>query len=516
MDPRGASGLLALLVALIAATAITGCGGSSSASTDTTRTVTETATVSTVDTASAEDDSRSAGVREIASNLQLDLERSGFEPGFASGEFTPALGAGLRRFQEAHHIAAAERGALGPDTASALGSSDAVSALQSALTDVGLFSSTINGTYDAATLTAVRALQKQARIGQDGFYGAQSAAALQKLDVRVAPEPVDDALVTPAEGASFSSSVTLTGTETTGSLVGWPDPGLLKLGSRGEAVKTLQLRLARLGYRPGPADGTFGAATAGAVLAFQKRAGLPRDSVVGPAVQAELAISGGGGPGPRAGPVPRIDVDIARQLVFVVLKGGSLITLNSSTGNGETYAVPGGGSDVAYTPVGDFTVIRKVPGDEHAPLGTLRNPLYFYRGWAIHGAANVPAYPASHGCARISNADADWLFPQISLGTPVIVYDTTGESHRSSNLAPALNPSSNSATQTQLTAALKYPSFVTSMNGYGYQCAIAPRISVNASQHTGKISESHTVRTATRPRGPAASQPTTAMIGTTV
>jgi len=105
-----------------------------------------------------------------------------------------------------------------------------------------------------------------------------------------------------------------------------------------------------------------------------------------------------------------------------------VITLNSSTGNGEIYAVPGGGTDVAYTPVGDFTVIRKVPGDEHAPLGTLRNPLYFYRGWAIHGAANVPAYPASHGCARISNADADWLFPQVALGTPVIVYDTTGRS----------------------------------------------------------------------------------------
>jgi lipoprotein-anchoring transpeptidase ErfK/SrfK len=114
--------------------------------------------------------------------------------------------------------------------------------------------------------------------------------------------------------------------------------------------------------------------------------------------------------------------------VFVVSKDGSVATLNSSTGNGETYSEPGGGTDVAYTPVGSFTVIRKVPGDEHAPLGTLHNPMYFYRGWAIHGAANVPAYPASHGCARISNADADWLYPQTALGTPVIVYDSTGKS----------------------------------------------------------------------------------------
>jgi lipoprotein-anchoring transpeptidase ErfK/SrfK len=62
--------------------------------------------------------------------------------------------------------------------------------------------------------------------------------------------------------------------------------------------------------------------------------------------------------------------------------------------------------------------------------------MYFYKGWAIHGAANVPAYPASHGCVRISNADADWLFGQITIGTPVIVYDTTGKSP-SVNNAPA-------------------------------------------------------------------------------
>ena len=32
------------------------------------------------------------------------------------------------------------------------------------------------------------------------------------------------------------------------------------------------------------------------------------------------------------------------------------------------------------------------------------------------------------------------------------------------------------------------------MNGYGYQWAIAPRISVNASQQIGKISDSQTLR----------------------
>jgi lipoprotein-anchoring transpeptidase ErfK/SrfK len=156
--------------------------------------------------------------------------------------------------------------------------------------------------------------------------------------------------------------------------------------------------------------------------------------VVGPGV--ERALVGPKGAGPRSGPVPRIEVDVARQIIFVVLRKGSVITLNTSTGNNERYAVPGGGTDVAYTPVGSFKVERKIPGNHVAPLGTLRNPLFFYRGWAIHGAASVPAYPASHGCARISNTDADWLYPQVSIGTPVIVYDTTGKSPGINN-APA-------------------------------------------------------------------------------
>jgi L,D-transpeptidase catalytic domain len=60
-------------------------------------------------------------------------------------------------------------------------------------------------------------------------------------------------------------------------------------------------------------------------------------------------------------------------------------------------------------------------------LGTLHNPMYFYKGWAIHGSPRVPAYAASHGCVRISNADADWLFPLVPIGTPVVIYDTTGK-----------------------------------------------------------------------------------------
>jgi peptidoglycan hydrolase-like protein with peptidoglycan-binding domain len=373
-------------------------------------------------------DSPMAGVEVVASTLQLNLERLGYKVGPVTGAFSPTVETALRQFQERRHVAAAERGALGPSTTHALrggsdGTTDVVTALQSALTDVGLFDGTINGRYDYPTLAAVRDLQTLAGITVDGFYGPQTAAALEARYEHHDPEPVNDV-----------GTVTAPNTTTTEAPTQDDSDQLLKAGNIGPRVKRLQKRLTGLGYRPGPVDGRFGAATASAVLAFQKREGLERDGVAGPGV--EKALEHPKAAGPRPGPTPRIDIDIARQLVFFVSKDGSVTTLNSSTGNGETYSVPSGGTDVAYTPVGTFTVIRKIPGDEHAPLGTLHSPMYFYRGWAIHGAANVPAYPASHGCARISNADADWLYPQVALGTPVIVYDTTGKSPGVDN-APA-------------------------------------------------------------------------------
>jgi len=44
------------------------------------------------------------------------------------------------------------------------------------------------------------------------------------------------------------------------------------------------------------------------------------------------------------------------------------------------------------------------------------------RGYAIHGAASVPSYNASHGCIRVSPADARWLSNNfMRIGTSVIV-----------------------------------------------------------------------------------------------
>ena len=54
------------------------------------------------------------------------------------------------------------------------------------------------------------------------------------------------------------------------------------------AVRGLQVRLRRLGFRPGPTDGLFGPLTEGAVERFQVARGLPGDGLVGPDTRKSL------------------------------------------------------------------------------------------------------------------------------------------------------------------------------------------------------------------------------------
>ena len=66
-----------------------------------------------------------------------------------------------------------------------------------------------------------------------------------------------------------------------------PEP-VLRTGSRGEEVKTLQGRLHDLGYYSDEIDGQFGAGTKAAVIEFQQTNGLEADGMVGSETKAIL------------------------------------------------------------------------------------------------------------------------------------------------------------------------------------------------------------------------------------
>jgi peptidoglycan hydrolase-like protein with peptidoglycan-binding domain len=238
----------------------------------------------------------------------------------------------------------------------------------------------------------------------------------------VVEEPGQATATTVAPATTSTSSTTTSTSTTTTSTTLPPPPPALRPGDEGPEVLALQQQLTAWGYRAGEADGRYGSALASAVMAFQKHEGLQRDGVAGPQTVAAVA-AGHLGAGPAApGPGPRLEVDLARQIMFVTVEDGSVHIVNVSTGNNQRYQHPDGYSATAVTPVGEFAVGRKINAEEHAPLGTLYRPMYFKGGYAVHGSTSVPGYPASHGCVRVSYADEDWLFPQAPVGTTVILH----------------------------------------------------------------------------------------------
>ncbi|NET60460.1 MAG: peptidoglycan-binding protein, partial [Symploca sp. SIO2E6] len=67
-----------------------------------------------------------------------------------------------------------------------------------------------------------------------------------------------------------------------------PEQLLLKKGSQGELVITLQEKLKQLGYYDGSADGSYSEATELAIIEFQKSVGLEPDGIVGPTTWSKL------------------------------------------------------------------------------------------------------------------------------------------------------------------------------------------------------------------------------------
>ena len=119
----------------------------------------------------------------------------------------------------------------------------------------------------------------------------------------------------------------------------------------------------------------------------------------------------------RPGPVAdaagdRVEVDKSRQVLFVVRDDAVRWVLNVSTGTEEPYLIDGR-TELADTPVGHWRVGWAYDGVDMGELGGLYRPRYFHAdGIAVHGYHDVPAYPASHGCVRVSNAAIDWIWAE--------------------------------------------------------------------------------------------------------
>ena len=197
-----------------------------------------------------------------------------------------------------------------------------------------------------------------------------------------------------------------------------PLPSELVRGAQGPDVLRLQERLVQLHYDPGTVDGRYGAEAALAVMAFQKVSALPRTGVADAATLTALAEATDPTPLVPTGAPTRVEVDMTRQVLFVWSEGQLIKILPVSTGNGKRYC-ENGNCGVAVTPLGEFRAERRISGLHRSPLGVLYNPVYFHKGFAIHGSPSIPPSPASHGCVRVPIHSSRWIYDHVADGTPI-------------------------------------------------------------------------------------------------
>lgn len=180
-------------------------------------------------------------------------------------------------------------------------------------------------------------------------------------------------------------------------------------------------RLWSLGYWAGPVDGKFDSDSRYALIAFQK---VERRERTGKLTLDELnALRAATRPQPRYTRYPHVEIDLERQVLFVVDESGEVMrVLPVSTGNGQLY-MDHGQIHRARTPTGTFKVLRKIKGWRLSSLGLMYYPNYIFNGIAIHGSFSIPTRPASHGCIRVPMFAAKELSSLLAIGIEVVIYN---------------------------------------------------------------------------------------------
>lgn len=199
----------------------------------------------------------------------------------------------------------------------------------------------------------------------------------------------------------------------------------LEPGDSGDDVVALQEALADAGFFHSAVDGAYGRSTESAVVAFHKYLGLERTTVFNALDWIRLQLLPDPGLPERYDESDYLEVDLERQLLFLVEDGELAEVFPVSTGGGYTYVSPRTGRRaIANTPQGD----HRLRWHQLGWVCDSRTGWCVYKYWAftdyygIHGYRHVPAYPASHGCIRVEVWDADWLEPHLASGMPVHVW----------------------------------------------------------------------------------------------
>ena len=287
----------------------------------------------------------------------------------------------------------------------------------------------------------MRPLRLIALLGAMVFIGVACSSDASTQSTIITATTRERVTTTTTEAATTTTTIPAT-TTTRAPLLG------LGQGSSGPAVLAMQQQLIALHYDLPESSGSFGPATLQAVYAFQKVNGMARSGRATDDVLARMATSGIPTTMVPAAGGTRIEIDVARQVLFYVQSGVVVKVVAVSTGSGRRFCNKGR-CDVAVTPGGAFRVRGKIRGWQEGELGRLYSPSYFNGNIAVHGSLSVPPTPASHGCVRVPMTSADWLFAAMPNGTAVYVLNGPNVPPPfSDELPPSIGPAPSSSTTT--------------------------------------------------------------------
>jgi lipoprotein-anchoring transpeptidase ErfK/SrfK len=122
-----------------------------------------------------------------------------------------------------------------------------------------------------------------------------------------------------------------------------------------------------------------------------------------------------------------ITVDTGKQMLYAWESGRIVHQTRVSTGMNLTPTVKGSFKITRKYPVQDMrgpSPYRNVYPSGKYFIKNVPNVMYFYQGYAIHGAYwhNNFGIRASHGCVNVPLASAQWLFDWAGTGTRVEVF----------------------------------------------------------------------------------------------
>ena len=383
--------------------------------------------------------------------MQTKLTELGYYSGNLSGEFHESTRAALKAFQQDYQLPVTGKGdsttlevlyeaAYRPLKYGDKGTD--VKDLQQRLMLLGYYTGKISGNYLNGTQAAISAFQTRNSLEATGIADQTtqrllySDAALSRTDatsVTPTPPPANDSFLVDEDAVQEVVS-------TPQKVI--PFDKTLKRGSKGEQVKTLQTRLTELGYYTGPISGNFQGKTNAAVKTLQKQNALTQDGVVNEQLwnlifydTALVLPQHTAKPTPVPTPVPfAITVDVNNQVTTVYGRdenGQYTVVVREmlcSTGLKGTPSDPG--DWVLNGRRARWCYFPKWGG--HAQYWTRINSNIAFHSVIYtetnSSALKVSSYKvlgrrASHGCIRLTVADAKWIYDNVGKGTVVSIVE---------------------------------------------------------------------------------------------